>query len=618
MFFRVYEVRRIQDCSLITRMYLRQEGNINMKIKILLQVVILLFVHTLASYGQDFNIAIESSMRKVFIKNDVSKFKGVFTTRAAVKLAKNEYESFQVVVIPSKDLRNVRVVPESFGGGLTVEAHPVGYVYVSQPSGNFGSEYVGWYPDPILIFVDGVDIKAGDYQAFWITVFAPKGTPAGEYTGKLRVVADNAPSQKVDVRVTVWDFELPDKPSFPTAMSWKGGKDFERIYQNTSHFQKLKDEGDRYILWDDFKYLVQKYRLFPDRIYGHGLRYLRDFYNRYGWIDPSNLVPGPIHIAERNGNFYANASNIQLDEYVTSYIDRLKREYAQLPAGMRRSVYTYLLDEEPESRYDVAIERVLKRLRNEMPEITIVIDSFQDKIVWQFDDNFVQYFDVLVFWEFWPSDKTGGGIAQFLKARDYLHSKGKQIWWYVTDSTPSAVNWHLESELINTRLLLGAINYKFKPDGFLYWEIGDWTSSGANENNHPLSISHGSYCNWDPRTVGLRQNGDAQLIYPGPSSIVPSIRLANFRDGMEDYEYLKILGKARNFSSDQNLIAQADSILNVPSEIVGSYPLDHTYSPEALDSFRAKTAELIVKLGGAKIIQQDTTPPRPPSGLKIK
>jgi len=567
--------------------------------------------------SQGYRVGVESSMRKVFIRNDVQSFQGQWRSSASVSLARNEHESIQIVVQPSVDLRSVRVRATSFPDWLNVEIHPVGYVYVASPQEDLGQDYVGWYPDPILTFVDAVDVKAGDYQAFWVTFYAPKNASPGVYAGRLRVEADNAASTNVDVQVTVWDFALPDKPSLPTAMSWMGKSDFERIYSGTPHLSLRREQGDRLILWEDYEFLITGYRLFPDRIYGHGLRYLRQHYDRYGWIDFSNLVPGPIHIREQDGRYYVNNSTVLLDDYMDSYIARLRSEYAKLPAGMQASVYTYLLDEEPLSLYEVAANRVLRRLRNEIPYVRVMVNSFQNKIVWEMDDDYADLFDILVFWEFWPSAETGGGIAQFLKARDYLHSKGKQIWWYITSATPNGLNWHLESRLISTRLLLGAISFKFKPDGFLYWEIGNWTEHGTNENTQPLTLTEGAYCNWDPRTVGLRRNGDSQLIYPGPSSIVPSIRLANFRDGMEDYEYFVLLRDLAERSLESDLVEQAASLLEVPESVVGSYPLDHTYSPNEVLSLRRQVAELIVALSHGRLTEGDTTPPQPPTGVRI-
>ena len=38
-------------------------------------------------------------------------------------------------------------------------------------------------------------------------------------------------------------------------------------------------------------------------------------------------------------------------------------------------------------------------------------------------------------------------------------------------------------------------------------------------------------------------HGDGVLLYPGPAGPIGSIRLANIRDGLEDYEYLWLLAQ---------------------------------------------------------------------------
>ena len=42
-------------------------------------------------------------------------------------------------------------------------------------------------------------------------------------------------------------------------------------------------------------------------------------------------------------------------------------------------------------------------------------------------------------------------------------------------------------------------------------------------------------------SIDNRRNGDAIFLYPGKEHILPSIRLANVRDGVEDGEVLKML-----------------------------------------------------------------------------
>ena len=56
--------------------------------------------------------------------------------------------------------------------------------------------------------------------------------------------------------------------------------------------------------------------------------------------------------------------------------------------------------------------------------------------------------------------------------------------------------------------------------------------------NAPLD-EEDTYLAWDS-SIDSNANGDGVLIYPGRRNLLPSIRLANIRDGVEDGELLKM------------------------------------------------------------------------------
>ena len=66
-------------------------------------------------------------------------------------------------------------------------------------------------------------------------------------------------------------------------------------------------------------------------------------------------------------------------------------------------------------------------------------------------------------------------------------------------------------------------------------------------------------------------NGDGYLTYVGPDGIpLPSIRLENFRDGLEDYAYAKILErmlKERETGNRERRIGRAAPMTRSPSPI---------------------------------------------------
>ncbi len=93
----------------------------------------------------------------------------------------------------------------------------------------------------------------------------------------------------------------------------------------------------------------------------------------------------------------------------------------------------------------------------------------------------------------------------------------------------------IEWPAIDHRLLLWQ-NQKYGVTGFLYWGLDTWRDNLAGEKRWPE-------VKWNPATwrndAGKAHNGDGQLLYPGPNrQPLSSIRLENFRDGCEDYEYL--------------------------------------------------------------------------------
>ena len=63
-----------------------------------------------------------------------------------------------------------------------------------------------------------------------------------------------------------------------------------------------------------------------------------------------------------------------------------------------------------------------------------------------------------------------------------------------------------------------------------------------------LDLSQGARLSWSINTGGANWpalHGDGVLLYPLPDGPAGSIRLANLRDGLEDYEYLWALGERR-------------------------------------------------------------------------
>jgi len=111
--------------------------------------------------------------------------------------------------------------------------------------------------------------------------------------------------------------------------------------------------------------------------------------------------------------------------------------------------------------------------------------------------------------------------------------------------------------------------------GFEYWSPNHWGS-----NDSPPQLRGG----WVPNTF-LKYNGDGYLTYPsGDKRPLSSLRLANLRDGFEDYEYLYLLDE---LEQDNDLAKQ-----------VVTGPMKYSSDPEVLYKTRALIAKRIEQLKG--------------------
>src|SRR5512138_2853154 len=103
---------------------------------------------------------------------------------------------------------------------------------------------------------------------------------------------------------------------------------------------------------------------------------------------------------------------------------------------------------------------------------------------------------------------------------------------------------------------MGAMTARQRPDGFLYYQISIWNSRRP--------ITSGPFTAWDPRSW-TTYHGDGSWTCLGPGATpLPTIRLENFRDGLEDYAYARILEAtvAKIESSSQLAASRAEWLKN--------------------------------------------------------
>ncbi len=116
--------------------------------------------------------------------------------------------------------------------------------------------------------------------------------------------------------------------------------------------------------------------------------------------------------------------------------------------------------------------------------------------------------------------------------------RGQEVWYYAGGAPYDPFPTHelLDVPGVEARAFFW-VAWRFQYTGWLHWELNVWTNNLEGDKRWPEVP-------WDPARSGIR-NGEVGRIYPGPDATpLPSVRLENMRDGIEDYDYFWLLREA--------------------------------------------------------------------------
>ena len=515
-----------------------------------------------ADPNAEFACGFASSMTKIF-PHDVA-FSCNTNTETNLELAGNETESVQLVVYAfKKDLKglNVQVTTLTKDGkpGPKVEASPVRFVETKKPP--YPVKYIGWHPDPILDFLKGYNVKEGELQPVWIRVTAPAGAPAGDCKAQITVKALNAKPVKLGLNVRVWGFDVPHERHLRTAMS------LYDVFLPFAYGQLTEPMRERY---EDF---VLSYRINPDNIYRKEMPPIESLkrWDKKG-LNAFNIfyVQKPDGI--KAGDPFPPAKKEQLLKQLDESVALLKAN------GLFSKAYLYGFDEISTESF-AAMKDIFGTVKARHPDLLTLTTGYDHSF------GITSGVDGMDAW--CPLTPRFD-----LKLVDDARKRGKQVWWYTCiGPTAPYANWFVEYDAIDARMLMGLQTAKYRPDGYLYYAMMRW----------PLTkkpITFGPYTDWPPASFH-EANGDGSIICAGPHGPVPTIRLENIRDGIEDYEYFWLLeqeiNRLKRLSSPQaaKALAQAEKAAVIGEEVVVSLS-NFTKSPEAVLAKRRQVAEAII------------------------
>lgn len=497
----------------------------------------------------------ESSMRYVlphdFLPEDHS-------TEANISLAGNEYESFQTILLPAPDvtLKNVRVevtdlVCADSKAKLdrgNIQWHQVGYVRLDKLRDHSAAPDAlpGWWPE-VLLPVETFDVEPGFAQSVWTTIYAPPGTPPGEYQGELILRPEGRQPTRISIKAKVYGFSLPTPGHLKTAFALMDGF-LEKVYGRPLPPEIRRQFGD---------FLLQ-HRLNPDDISRTEMPPIDDLlhYDSRG-LNAFNV----LNMVEQRGErtWMCNSPlSVYTPEFKAKLIERLDPYVAKLrETGLIDRAYIYTFDESKEDFFPTIKEffGMTKEHYPEIPTFTTAYLPLDSKVMKELNVD-------------WNCPLTPRyNLAQAEACRE----EGLQVWAYVCLAPwyPYA-NWLPPCPLIEGRVLWWQA-YHQKFDGLLCWGVNIWSKE---HNDRPIDPLDGPRLSWSITTGGEYDwlHGDGVLVYPGKNGPLGGIRLANIRDGLEDYEYLWLLAQKKG-----NLETARKACLPITTELY-----DFTRDPAVL------------------------------------
>ena len=444
----------------------------------------------------------------------------------SLELAQAEAESAQIqVTAGARPLSGVKVIlpelktvhGEAFAGKIKWER--VGYLprrrpYAYHPDGYTREEF--WIPDPLLPARD-FNVPANATQGIWLTVRAGRKAKAGTYRGDV-IISIDGNETKVPVSVRVFGFALPDTFSLRSAFCIMDNWLFKAY--------PWRKQGElRREAWD----IMLEHRLNPDDITRTAEPCIEDLlYAQKKGMNQFcifNLVPKPVDnplwVCYSPVSDYNDALLEEFKARLDPYVAEL-RKY-----NLMKYAYVYGFDERWDEYYPV-MNRIRKMLHEHYPDLPFMTTARAYQSLKQNPSRKDCY---VADW-FAPATHH---YADALSAD--LRKKGHQVWWYVCCSPqyPYANFASVEYPFIEGRLLAWQ-TFRHKADGLLYWHVNAWTDNFYFDE---------SLCYQTAFKLNSIQEmpGDGQLLYPGAGGPLPSIRLANIRDGSEDYDYLAMYGE---------------------------------------------------------------------------
>lgn len=499
---------------------------------------------------------------------------------------KNEQISAQISVASTHDIKNFKVeisdLISSAGNALKSSNILIRYVKYL-PVERARSEY-DWSPmseeiigeevsgsmNPnfvadALLNEEKINFSAYQAQPVWFTIKIPKNIKPETYKGKIKISADGLNTKEYNLEIKVQDISIPDYTDYKFHLDlWINPTSIAQIY-------KVEDWSEKH--WELIKTYLKDYA-------SAGGKNIATIITEDPWQKP--WIKGTTHsqtqygyksmvkwIKTKDGKW--NFDYEIFDRYVSLAeslgISTFINAYSMTPFHTKQTIKYYdesddkdksVIIDITDADYKLMWESFLKNFKNHLlqkgwydktylgfdekpndilEKITNIIKNsapeFLDRLIiagHPESSHFAQ--NLSISYMFFPDAPLEKKAAIPVLPTINQRKNDKKTTTFYLCAEPAHPNTLTFSPAVEARMIPW-LAYKYNADGYLRWAYNNWTQ---DIYNHP---------------VFLHTQGDDYYVYPGKNGPDSSIRWELLKEGIEDFELIKMLEEKPNIKQEQ-------------------------------------------------------------------
>lgn len=567
--------------------------------------------------------------------------------RVSLKAARGEYISFQLVVTNNTDsiLKGIKVEIPSFSSEKSrIKIKPELFlewaVNVKTPSTGYPKASLGkgWYPDALIpikyIQDDSLKAKGRLVYPLWLPdfnnridnqrsllvwvdqyiPFASEDAKPGTYSTNISVTIGRQ-TRQIPVDLDVWNFAIPNENKLKASLQHEGFVSSMNNRQELEVYQlfkrnrvslmdptykpdlKISSGIDIKIGWTSFDNRLRKY------ITGEAFSSKYGYNYGPGYGEPIETFVLPFDVYGKHGTAgWPDAGKPDVERNTSNqsvYINTIKevRNHLQSFINPKKTDITVYLNGLDESYFPEAWSRMVyygNMFHKAYPEAQFRVDGGYTEEAMKIIGKSINAC---------ATHTINYNIDQIRK----YQQMGIKDWLYGPMLYESNVNsWvgsstFIDLPLVNDRAISWSC-WKYNTYSWISWGIGaGWERGWYDPESWKDAYKAGAEA--DAVFSHKKLNGNGMLIYspgivPNVDGPCPSIRLKTMRNGVQEYEYMRLLSDLdKNKKRVNNIV---DDIINQPfgDKAIGKFDV-WSYDAEKWDAGRIKLGELINQAKGS-------------------